>query len=149
MSQLMWIPVNSPKTIYSNNGMGDSQRGWQSSHKHVESAAAPTTSSWSVMANREETFPAKAAQLSRTCKSLSLVWRKMSHSSNDEAATVSSTLQLTDKGSAEQLPPFLTIWDDYRYLGRCTICWAGAWFTCARGWFPLPCMSSGALPVTH
>lgn len=113
MSQLMWVPVNSPKTISSNNGMGDSQREWQSSHKHVESAAAPTTSNWSIMVNREETFPVKAAQLSYACKSLSLVWREMSHSSNDEAAMVSSTCRSSTKTQSSNfrnsLPSGMTI----------------------------------------
>lgn len=113
MSQLMWIPVNSPKTIHSNNGMGDSQREWQSSHKHVESAAAPTTSKWSIMVNREETFPVKAAQLSSACKSLSLVWRTTSHSSNDEAAMVSSTGRSSTKTQSSNflnsLPSGMTI----------------------------------------
>lgn len=103
MSQLMWIPVNSPKTTCSNNRMGDSQREWQSSHKHVESAAAPTTSSRSTTVNREETFPVKAAQLSYASKSLSPVWRKMSHSSNDEAAAASSTWRSSPKTQSSNL----------------------------------------------
>lgn len=90
--------------------MGDSQRERQSSHKHVESAAAPTTSNRSAVVSWEETFPVKAAQLSCARKRPSLLRGKTPRSSRDEAATGFVHLQVIDKDSVlNSLPSGMTV----------------------------------------